>query len=111
MITYPSRIIPATGYLLIIALGGCGIPISSDVSNEIRIFFCIYRYMLTSTLMTRVVTSNYNKNQICQQNDAGSRGKGLFDVDLYASNADACAMTAWDWGVSHVIAERYRPHR
>jgi hypothetical protein len=58
--------------------------------------------MFINTLMTQVATLNYNNDQIGQQNDASSRGKGLF-FDLYGSNADASAMTAWVWGVSRII--------
>ena len=50
----------------------------------------------------QVASLNYNNDQIGQQNDGSSRGKGLF-FDLYGSNADASAMTAWVWGVSRII--------
>jgi hypothetical protein len=89
-ITYPSRSISATDWLLSIALGGGCIPILSDVSNEILIL----GHVFTGTLTTQVATFNYNKDQIGQQNDAGSCGKGLFGVDLYVPNTDVNAMTA-----------------
>lgn len=45
---------------------------------------------------------NFNNDQIGQQNDASSRGKGLF-FDLYGSDATASAMAAWAWGVSRIV--------
>ncbi len=39
---------------------------------------------------------------MAEQNDATSRGLGLF-YNLYGSNATASAMTAWVWGVSRII--------
>lgn len=41
-------------------------------------------------------------DNIGQQTDSTSRGKGLF-FDLYGSGASASAMTAWAWGVSRII--------
>ena len=44
----------------------------------------------------------YSNSQMAQQNDASSRGLGLF-YDLYGQSATASAMTAWAWGVSRII--------
>ena len=44
----------------------------------------------------------YSNSQMAQQNDASSRGLGLF-YNLYGQSATASAMTAWAWGVSRII--------
>ena len=44
----------------------------------------------------------YSNSDMAQQNDASSRGIGLF-YDLFGANATASAMTAWAWGVSRII--------
>ena len=73
---------PSSGtapYPAIIAIGGLSIPTPSGVS---------------------VIT--FNNDDMAQQNDGSSRGKGKF-YTLYGSNASASAMMAWAWGVSRVI--------
>lgn len=45
---------------------------------------------------------NYDNDNIAQENDVSSRGKGLF-YNLYGSGHNASAMTAWTWGVSRII--------
>jgi hypothetical protein len=73
---------PTTGkgpYPLLIALDGLSIPTPSGVA------------VLTLTVDT-----------IAAQNNAQSRGQGLF-YDLYGSSHSAGAMTAWAWAVSRVI--------
>ena len=44
----------------------------------------------------------YSNSEMAQQNDASSRGLGLF-YNLYGKSATASAMTAWAWGVSRII--------
>ncbi|TFK24581.1 Glucuronoyl esterase catalytic domain from Hypocrea Jecorina [Coprinopsis marcescibilis] len=63
----------------IIALGGASIPIPSNVA---------------------VIT--YNNDDIAQQANTGSRGRGKF-YTLYGQGHSASAMTAWVWGVSRLI--------
>ncbi len=45
---------------------------------------------------------SFPNNDIGQQLNAGSRGKGKF-YELYGSDHPASAMTAWAWGVSRLI--------
>ena len=49
-----------------------------------------------------VVQITFNNDEIAEQNNVGSRGKGKF-YDLYGSDHSASAMMAWTWGVSRVI--------
>ena len=49
-----------------------------------------------------VAVITFTNDQIGVQNDATSRGQGLF-YDLYGSNATASAMMAWAWGVSRIL--------
>ena len=49
-----------------------------------------------------VATINFNNDEIAQQQDQSSRGKGKF-YDLYGSSHSAGALTAWAWGVSRII--------
>jgi hypothetical protein len=49
-----------------------------------------------------VATINFNNDDIGQQTNQGSRGKGKF-YDLYGSGHSAGALTAWAWGVSRII--------
>jgi hypothetical protein len=49
-----------------------------------------------------VAIVSFDNNDIAQQNDASSRGKGKF-YDLYGSNHGAGAMMAWAWAVSRLI--------
>ncbi|KAF5338658.1 hypothetical protein D9611_012809 [Ephemerocybe angulata] len=49
-----------------------------------------------------VAVIRYNNDEIAQQIDQNSRGKGKF-YDLYGSNHTAGAMIAWTWGISRVI--------
>jgi hypothetical protein len=44
----------------------------------------------------------YANSAVGVQNDASSRGQGLF-FDVYGANATASAMTAWVWGLSRII--------
>ncbi|KAL2146300.1 hypothetical protein VTI28DRAFT_4596 [Corynascus sepedonium] len=63
----------------IIAYGGASIPIPSNVATII-----------------------FNNDDIGQQINTGSRGKGKF-YDLYGSGATASAMLAWAWGVDRIV--------
>lgn len=45
---------------------------------------------------------NYMHNEIAQQSNTSSRGKGKF-YDLYGSTHSAGAMMAWAWGVSRIL--------
>jgi len=49
-----------------------------------------------------VATILFNNDEIAQQQDQSSRGKGKF-YDLYGSSHSAGALTAWAWGVSRII--------
>lgn len=49
-----------------------------------------------------VATINFNNDEIAQQQDQSSRGKGKF-YDIYGSSHSAGALTAWAWGVSRII--------
>ncbi|KAK4148537.1 hypothetical protein C8A00DRAFT_19646 [Chaetomidium leptoderma] len=49
-----------------------------------------------------VATINFNNDEVGQQQDQSSRGKGKF-YDLYGSGHSAGALTAWAWGVSRII--------
>lgn len=49
-----------------------------------------------------VATITFNNDDIAQQTNTGSRGKGKF-YDLYGSSHNAGAMTAWAWAVSRII--------
>ncbi|KAL2165709.1 hypothetical protein VTG60DRAFT_3964 [Thermothelomyces hinnuleus] len=63
----------------IIAYGGPSIPIPSGIATIV-----------------------FNNDEMAQQINTGSRGKGKF-YDLYGSGATAGAMLAWAWGVDRVI--------
>jgi hypothetical protein len=49
-----------------------------------------------------VAIINFPNNQVAQQNNASSRGKGLF-YDMFGSDHSASATMAWAWGVSRLI--------
>ena len=49
-----------------------------------------------------VATIGFNNDDIAAQQDGSSRGRGKF-YDLYGSNHNAGALTAWAWGVSRII--------
>ncbi|KAH6897806.1 hypothetical protein BKA70DRAFT_1528499 [Coprinopsis sp. MPI-PUGE-AT-0042] len=49
-----------------------------------------------------VAIINFNNDDIAQQSNTGSRGKGKF-YTLYGANHSASAMTAWAWGISRII--------
>ena len=49
-----------------------------------------------------VATILFNNDDIAQQVDSSSRGKGKF-YDLYGSSHSAGALTAWAWAVSRII--------
>ncbi|ROT43015.1 hypothetical protein SODALDRAFT_342219 [Sodiomyces alkalinus F11] len=49
-----------------------------------------------------VATIVFNNDEIAEQRDRGSRGRGRF-YDLYGSGHSAGAMTAWAWGVARII--------
>jgi hypothetical protein len=49
-----------------------------------------------------VAKITFNNDEIAQQQDQSSRGKGKF-YDLYGSSHSAGALTAWAWGVSRII--------
>ncbi|CAG8961899.1 hypothetical protein HYFRA_00013699 [Hymenoscyphus fraxineus] len=51
---------------------------------------------------SNVATITFNNDDMAQQTNTGSRGKGRF-YDLYGSSHSAGAMTAWAWGVSRII--------
>ncbi|KAF5316373.1 hypothetical protein D9619_006877 [Psilocybe cf. subviscida] len=74
--------LPSSGtapYPAIIAMGGLSIPTPAGVA---------------------VLT--FNNNDMAQQTDSTSRGKGKF-YTLYGSSATASSMMAWAWGVSRII--------
>ncbi|KAH9894814.1 hypothetical protein C8Q73DRAFT_645382 [Cubamyces lactineus] len=78
-ITFPSGTPPEGGWPLVIAYDGLSIPVPSGIATMI-----------------------YANSDMAQQNDASSRGVGLF-YNLYGKSATASAMTAWAWGVSRII--------
>jgi hypothetical protein len=49
-----------------------------------------------------VATVAFNNDEMAQQLDKTSRGKGKF-FDLYGTSIDSGALIAWAWGVSRVI--------
>ena len=49
-----------------------------------------------------VATILFNNDDIAQQTNTGSRGKGKF-YDLYGSGHSAGALTAWAWGVGRIL--------
>ncbi|KAL4891156.1 hypothetical protein BDV59DRAFT_194602 [Aspergillus ambiguus] len=49
-----------------------------------------------------VAAITFQNSEIAEQNDKGSRGKGLF-YDLYGGNHTAGAMMAWAWATSLII--------
>ena len=49
-----------------------------------------------------VATILFNNDDIAQQTDGTSRGKGKF-YDLYGSGHSAGALTAWAWAVSRIV--------
>ncbi|KAL2139167.1 hypothetical protein VTI28DRAFT_5688 [Corynascus sepedonium] len=49
-----------------------------------------------------VASIMFNNDDIAQQQDQSSRGRGKF-YDLYGSSHSAGALTAWAWGVSRII--------
>ncbi|MEN0039383.1 MAG: dockerin-like protein, partial [Cellvibrio sp.] len=56
-----------------------------------------------SGLLSRgIAVINFPNNDIAEQTNGSSRGKGKF-YTLYGSNHGAGAMTAWAWGVSRLI--------
>ena len=56
-----------------------------------------------SALLSRgVAVINFPNNDIAEQTNGSSRGRGKF-YTLYGSNHGAGAMTAWAWGVSRLI--------
>ncbi|KAL2862286.1 putative extracelular cellulose binding protein (Cip2) [Aspergillus lucknowensis] len=57
---------------------------------------------LSIPLPDGVATIIFPNDDIAQQTDTSSRGKGLF-YDLYGADHPASAMTAWAWGVSVLI--------
>jgi hypothetical protein len=75
-----------SSYPAIIALGGANIPIPSPVATIV-----------------------FNNNDIAQQNDLSSRGKGKFYL-LFGSDHPAGAMTAWSWAISRIIDALELPH-
>lgn len=56
----------------------------------------------TVLLEMGVAVINFPNNQVAQQMNAGSRGKGLF-YDMYGNDHSASATMAWAWGVSRLI--------
>ncbi len=59
---------------------------------------------LNNTLLSNlgVAIIIFPNDQIAEQNNIGSRGKGKF-YDLFCSNHSAGALIAWAWGVSRLI--------
>jgi hypothetical protein len=49
-----------------------------------------------------VAVISFPNNKIANQNNASSRGKGIF-YDMFGSNHSAGALMAWAWGVSKLI--------
>ncbi|KAF7299815.1 hypothetical protein HMN09_00988000 [Mycena chlorophos] len=79
-ITYPSGGSSTGGpYPAIIGIGGISIPQPSGVA-----------------------VINFDNSGMAEQNDATSRGQGLF-FQLYGTNATAGAMMAWAWGVRRIM--------
>jgi len=56
----------------------------------------------TALLNMGVAVINFPNNTVAQQNNADSRGKGLF-YDMFGTNHSASATMAWAWGVSRLI--------
>ncbi|KAL4932391.1 putative extracelular cellulose binding protein (Cip2) [Aspergillus undulatus] len=57
---------------------------------------------LSLPLPEGLATITFPNDNIAQQTDTSSRGKGLF-YDLYGADHPASAMVAWAWGVSVLI--------
>ncbi|WP_438862392.1 glucuronyl esterase domain-containing protein [Neptunicella sp.] len=49
-----------------------------------------------------IAVIEFNNNELGEQKDTGSRGKGKF-YQLYGSDNSASAMIAWSWGISRII--------
>lgn len=53
-----------------------------------------------------VAIINFNNDDIAQQANTGSRGKGKF-YTLYGANHSASSMTAWAWGISRIMYDPF----
>jgi len=80
-ITYPST--GTAPYPAMIAVGTSSLPSSALLSMGVAII-------------------NFPSDQIAVENDATSRGQGLY-YNLYGSNDSAGALIAWAWGVDRLI--------
>ncbi|WP_077924337.1 dockerin-like protein [Spirosoma sp. 209] len=80
-ITYPTT--GSKPYPAIVGIGG------SNLNN-------------TALLNMGVAIITFPNNQVAQQTNGSSRGKGLF-FDMYGSDHSASATMAWAWGVSRLI--------
>lgn len=81
-VTFDAEVNVPTGagpFPVVIAIGGSNIPIPANVATVI-----------------------FPNDDIAQQVDTSSRGKGIF-YDLYGSSHTASALLAWTWGISRVI--------
>ena len=54
------------------------------------------------TVPSGIATITFRNDDIAQQANTASRGKGKF-YDLYGSSATASAMLAWAWGVDRIV--------
>lgn len=59
-------------------------------------------YALPPVVSGGVATIAFNNDEMAQQLDKTSRGKGKF-FDLYGTSIDSGSLIAWAWGVSRVI--------
>ena len=59
-------------------------------------------YALPPVTAGGIATIAFNNDEMAQQLDKTSRGKGKF-FDLYGTNIDSGSLIAWAWGVSRVI--------
>ncbi|WP_416307365.1 hypothetical protein [Neptunicella sp. SCSIO 80796] len=62
-------------------------------------WFCLNKEALDKA---GVAVIEFNNNEIGEQKDTGSRGKGKF-YQLYGADHSASAMIAWSWGISRII--------
>jgi hypothetical protein len=73
---------------------------SAPYPAMIGVGFSFLGNTLLSDLGVAIIT--FPSDEIAQENDASSRGKGKF-YDFFCSNHSAGALIAWSWGVSRLI--------
>ncbi|KAG8631400.1 hypothetical protein KVT40_000540 [Elsinoe batatas] len=108
---------PAAPNSLTASLSGTTLSITSTVNGKSMTFSVTIRLPTTGTapypaiiaygapsipIPAGVATIIFDNSAMAQQTNTQSRGLGLF-YNLYGTQADAAATTAWAWGVSRII--------